>query len=634
MIEAGTIPKNDFLARVAEWPTQPGIYVMRDVSNRILYVGKAKNLRNRVRSYFQDPDKLTPKTRVLVKKITDLEFQVTNTELEALLLECNLIKKHRPRYNIRLKDDKNFPYVVLDFTHPFPQLRITRRVVVSPDLKYFGPYSGSIRDITRFILKTFQIRDCTDSKFKNRTRPCLNYEIGTCTAPCVNLVTQEAYAAQIRAAVMFLQGKKQVLLSGLKEEMETASEKQEYEKAKIARDKIYSLQSLTEKQDAVLTNSQKDVDIVGKFESGDDIQWAVLFVRAGFLIGRRSDKTTVPAGDGEEALRSFLEQFYSVSLMPDEIWVMDDFAGREDLAAMFSAQASKQVNIHVKRGEKGMRLLGMAAENAKLIYQDAKRMKTDNATEQLQEVLGLVDAPHTIEGIDVSNLQGENPAVALVHFADERPLKSRYRLYYPKTIEGQNDFGMIQEVVHRRFSKLGENPPPDLLLIDGGKGQLNAALKALADLGQEIPILALAKSHVDRAFTRKEISKSEERIFLPNRKNPVILKENNPALRLLQQVRDEAHRFSVKSHRRRRDKAAIQSPLDAVEGVGPKVKEKLLKTFGDIETIAASTVEEIAAAGISRATAERLLVELNREDEGGASLDDADGAQAPDGEFE
>ncbi len=594
---------------------QPGVYVMRDVANRILYVGKAKNLKNRIRSYFQDPAKLTPKTRVLVKKIAELEFTVTNTELEALLLECSLIKKHRPRYNIRLKDDKNFPYVVLDFTHPFPQLRITRRVVFSPDLKYFGPYSGSIRDITRFILKTFQIRDCTDSKFKGRTRPCLNYEIGTCTGPCVNLVTEDAYSAQIRAAILFLQGKKIQLLSGLKAEMARASDAQEYEKAMIARDKIASLNRLSEKQDAVLTGNNKDIDIVGKYETGDDIQWAVLFVRASLLIGRRTDKTSIPAGAEENPLRSFLEQFYAVSLLPDEIWIMDDFEGREDLEAMFSERAGKKVAVQVKRSEKPLRLLGMAQENAKLIYQDAKRLKTDSATEQLQEALGMADPPHTIEGIDVSNLQGQNPAVALVHFADERPLKSRYRLYYPKTIEGQNDFGMIQEVVHRRFSKLGENPPPDLLLIDGGKGQLNAALKALSDLGQDIPILALAKSRTNRAFTRKEVERSEERIFLPGRKNPLILREGHPALRILQQVRDEAHRFSVKSHRRRREKAEMTSPLDEVEGIGPKLKEKLLKTFGDLETIRATSAEDLAAAGVPKATAERLLVELNREDD-------------------
>ncbi|NDD03722.1 MAG: excinuclease ABC subunit C, partial [Proteobacteria bacterium] len=241
------------------WPLQPGVYIMKDSTGRILYVGKAKVLRNRIRSYFQDPEKLTPKTRALTKRIASLEFTVTHTELEALLLECNLIKKHRPRYNVRLKDDKNFPYVVLDFTHPFPQFRITRKVIPSPELRYFGPYSGGIREIGRFLLKTFQIRDCSDSKFKNRTRPCLNYEIGTCTAPCVDYVSQSDYAKQIEDAIMFLKGRKQDLVTKLKQEMLLASEKLEFERARGFRDKISAIERITEKQNAVLTEKQKDI---------------------------------------------------------------------------------------------------------------------------------------------------------------------------------------------------------------------------------------------------------------------------------------------------------------------------------------------------------------------------------------
>ena len=242
-----------FIEQIKTWPNQPGVYMMKDVTGRILYIGKAKNLRNRIRSYFQSSEKLSPKTRSLVKRISLLEFTVTHTELEALLLECNLIKKHRPRYNIRLKDDKNYPYVVLDFTHPFPQFLVTRKITASPELRYFGPFSGGIREISRFLLKTFQIRDCSDSKFKNRTRPCLNFEIGTCTAPCVDYVTQTEYAKQVQEAILFLKGKKQALVDGLKKQMQDASEKWEYEKAKNIRDKITAINRITEKQNAVLT---------------------------------------------------------------------------------------------------------------------------------------------------------------------------------------------------------------------------------------------------------------------------------------------------------------------------------------------------------------------------------------------
>ncbi len=599
----------EMLEIIKDWPTQPGVYIMRDISKRILYVGKAKNLRSRVKSYFLNPSALTPKTRILVQKVASAEFTVTHSELEALLLECNLIKKHRPRYNIRLKDDKNFPYVVLDFTHPFPQFRVTRKVVISPLLNYFGPFSGGIRDISRFLLKTFQIRDCSDAKFKNRTRPCLNYEIGTCTGPCVGLVSEENYAKQVREAVLFLKGKKQVLVQALKKEMAAYSERMEYEYAKQTRDKIAGIARLTEKQNAVLVDKLKDIDVIGSFEAEHEIQWVVLFIRGGFLAGRRAEKVRIPL-NSEESLRSFLEQFYSISLIPEEIWIMDDFPERETLQELFSQQIGRPVRIQIKRGEKPLRLLGMAHENARLLYLEGKK-KPASATEELQTILSLPEPPHTIEGVDVSNFQGEQAAVALVHFADERPLKSRYRLYYPKTVEGANDFASIFEVVHRRFSK-ADPPHPDLLLIDGGKGQLAAAVRALKECGVNTPVLSLAKARTESAFTRKEIQRSDERIFVPNRKNPIVLKPGNPALALLQRVRDEAHRFSVVSHRRRRAKWSHEgSPLEAIQGIGEKTKAKLLQTFGSVENIRSAEVAELIKAGISETVALRILESLS-----------------------
>jgi len=612
MLEMAAPERPAYLDRLKDWPTQPGIYIMRDSAGRILYVGKAKNLRNRIRSYFQNPNGISDKTKLLVKKITDLEFTVTNTELEALLLECNLIKKHRPRYNIRLKDDKNFPYVVLDFTHPFPQLRITRKVWNAPHLKYFGPFSGGVNEIGRFLLKTFQIRDCSDAKYRNRTRPCLNYEIGTCTAPCVGLVTQEDYAKQLHEALLFLKGKKQQLVQTLKKDMAEASESLNYERARTLRDKIRAVETLTEKQNAILMEKQKDIDVIGCYEGNNELQWVVMFIRAGFLTGRRAEKTPIALDSVEGSTRSFLEQFYTVSLVPDEVWVVSDFEGRDVLEAFLSERAGKKVVVRVRRSEKPMRLLGMAQENAKLIYQENQRKQPASATLMLQEALGLADSPQTIEGIDVSNIQGENPAVALVHFADERPLKSRYRLYYPKTVEGQNDFAMIYEIVHRRFSK-PEPPWPDLLMIDGGKGQLASAVKALEDLKVEIPVCSLAKARTESAFFRKDVRRSEERVFLPGRKNHVNLKEGNPALALLQRVRDEAHRFSVKSHRARRKKTAFEdSVLLAVEGVGEKTRQSLLIKFGGLQGIRDATVEELAAAGLKTSVAERVHKSLHQ----------------------
>lgn len=604
------------LERIKEWPTQPGIYVMRDVSQRILYVGKAKNLRNRIRSYFLEPDRLTPKTRVLMKKVADLEFTVTHTELEALLLECNLIKKHRPRYNIRLKDDKNYPYVVLDFTHPFPQFLTTRKVITnSPNLRYFGPFSGGVREISRFLLKTFQIRDCSDAKFKNRTRPCLNYEIGICTAPCVDYVSQEDYNKQIHEAILFLNGKKRELVSAIKKEMAQASEKQEFERARTLRDKIQSIEKITEKQNAVLTERLRDIDVVGFFEGEGELQIVILFIRNGFLTGRRSDRVAIALDSIEETIRSYLAQLYMMALIPDEIWLAYDFEGRDILEKVLSQKSAKKVKVSVRRSEKPLRLLGMAYENAKLLYQEHQSGKRSSASasEELAKILGIPEAPQTIEGIDVSNIQGTNPAVALVHFSDEKPFKSKYRIYYPKTIEGQNDFGMIYETVLRRFSK-PDDPPPDLLLIDGGKGQLQAALKGLDELKISLPICSLAKARTDSGFTLKEVERSEERIFVPNRKNPILLKEGHPALRLLQNVRDEAHRFSVKSHRVRRKKSTLEeSSLTALKGIGEKTRQKLLVEFGSMGAIQEATEEQLLRCGLNRSQVKQIRETFPRE---------------------
>lgn len=601
----------DFHAQIKDWPTDPGVYLMRDGSQRILYVGKAKNLKNRIRSYFQKTETLTAKTRMLMKRVVSIEFQVTHTELEALLLECNLIKKHRPRYNIRLKDDKNYPYVVLDFSHPFPQFRTTRKLSNQPNLRYFGPYSAGVNEIGRFLLKTFQIRDCSDSKFKNRTRPCLNYEIGICTAPCVDYVNEQDYSKQIQEAILFLKGKKRELVSELKQQMQEASDKLEFERAKSLRDKIQAVEKITEKQGAVLTEKQDDIDVIGIYPGEGELSIAVLFIRSGLLIGRRVEKVPLTLDSIEETIRTFLEQFYTVSLIPAEVWLAEDFPDRLTVEEFLTHRAEHPVKLKVPRTEKPLRLLGMAYENAKLIYQSDTKKSEKSASEELQEVLGLQETPHSIEGIDCSNIQGTNPAVALVHFSDERPLKSQYRIYYPKTVEGPNDFAMIYETVLRRLSR-PDHPPPDLLLIDGGKGQLQSALKAIDELRVNVPVCSLAKSRTESAFTRKEIEKSEERIFVPNRKNPIILKEGNPALRLLQQVRDEAHRFSVKSHQtRRKNKMMNDSLLLEARGIGPKTRERLLKHFGSLAAVSNASVNELEKLGLKAKVAESLLEKLH-----------------------
>lgn len=583
---------------------------MKDLTGRILYVGKAKNLRNRIRSYFQK--EAIPKVRLLMRQVNELEFTVTSSELEALLLECNLIKKHRPRFNVRLKDDKNYPYFVLDFTSPFPQFRVTRKVAQTAGVRYFGPFSGSVQEMSRFLLKTFQIRDCSDAKFRAHSkRPCLNYEIGTCTAPCVNYVSEESYAQQVREAILFLSGRNDTLLNDFQKRMEEASDRMDYEYAKTLRDRILALRKVTEKQNAVMPQNRRDIDVVGLHISEQLAQLVILFIRSGNLTGRKSYRVQLGVDPLPVALRDLLQQFYLISLIPDEIWMGTEIADRQALASLLSQKAGKEVAIQKKTGEQPLRLLGMAQENARLIFEESKQRSLASASEALQKALGLSEPVRSVEGIDVSNLQSHAPVVSLVHFEDGAPLKSRYRLYHPKSVEGQNDFAMIHEAVLRRFRKR-EDAFPDLLMIDGGKGQLKAAETALKELKISIPICALAKSKTKSGFTLKELEQTEERVFVPGRKNPIRLREGTPALRYLQQVRDEAHRFAVKGHRIRRDRSAVTSELDTIAGVGEKTRKKLLQVFGSIEKLREATVESLVDHGFSRSLAEKVVAHFRR----------------------
>ncbi len=417
-------------------------------------------------------------------------------------------------------------------------------------------------------------------------------------------VTQQAYGKQVQEAILFLKGKKKELLATLKKQMDAYSLKMEYERARNIRDKIFSVKKITEKQNVVLSNNQKDIDVVGYFSNGNEIQWVVLYVRAGLLTGRRTHRLKLSAESPETVIQTFLEQTYIHALIPDEIWIPTDFVERHSLEKLLSQRSQRDVKILVRRSENSLRLLGMAYENAKLIFEENK-IETDPAIE-LQKTLGLKGPPIHIEGIDVSNLQIEAPVVSLVHFEQGRPDKSRYRLFYPKLVQSQNDFAMIYEGVLRRFKDM-DNPAPDLLLIDGGKGQLQAAARALQEHSLNIPICALAKARTQHGFTRKELQKVQERIFLPNRKNPVLLNSGHPALCLLQQIRDEAHRFAIKGHRRRRSKSRLaESTLTQMRGIGQRTRQKLLKYFGGMDQISNASIDELKGAGITQSQAEAV----------------------------
>lgn len=596
-------------------PARPGVYLMKDARGRIIYIGKAKVLKNRVRSYFQTIDwRKQPKVAALVRRIDDFDYVVTATEVEALILEGNLIKQHKPRYNVLLKDDKAFPFIKLT-NEPFPQVVVTRKIV-KDGARYFGPYTDgkAMRRTLDLVRKAFPLRTCTNANvWPSLDRPCLDYYIKRCPGPCKGHIGEAGYAEIVDQVCQFLSGKKQALIHQLKERMTQASGQLQFELAARLRDQIRAIDSAVIKQ-RVVTYEDVDRDAVGFVRDGEDVCMAVLQIREGKLLGKDHFFLTAreEAGD-HETLGAFLTQYYlAAQLLPSELLLPCEPDDADALRAWLSDRRNARVTLTVpQRGDKAA-LVRLARQNAELQL-GAHLMKKTEARERrsippavltLQADLRLEQPPRRIETFDISNIQGADPVASMVCFVDGRPRKSDYRKFVIKDTIGPNDFAMMREVVGRRYRRLlDENRPlPDLVLIDGGKGQLSSAKQVLDELGLvDLPVIGLAKRL--------------EEVFMPGQSDPILIPKTSPALKLLMQARDEAHRFAVAFHRERRGKRMVRSALDAVPGVGSKRRQTLLKAFGSVERIRACTLEELNAVhGLGRDAAEKVYRHFHPEE--------------------
>jgi excinuclease ABC subunit C len=611
--------------KVKNLPQLPGVYIMKMQGGKIIYVGKAKSLRNRVRSYFSGSDDLSTKTKFLVKNIFEFDYMLTQTEVEAFLLEASLIKKHRPKYNIRLKDDKAYPYICLSMADPFPRLYLRRKVEKNGSL-YFGPFTSglAVSATIKFLNRTFMIRDCTDGVFKIRKRPCMTYQIGRCTAPCVGLVDEKTYGLDIDAAKNFLRGKNRKVVSELSRKMKEAAFEERFETAAKIRDSIDSIKKILEKQSVINPASEIDQDVIGFFGDEFGTMIETLHIRQGVMIGNRSHyiKELDPSSAGEDVrewLTSFINQYYFDNIIPDEILLTVEIGA--DLTKLLEAVLKERsehevITVRYPTDEKGQTLVTLANQNAKSKYDDqvSKNKRRAQGLEEIKEKLDLPTIPRRIECFDISNIQGTETVASQVVFEDGLPAKDHYRRYKIRTVEGPNDFASMREVLTRRLGH-DEWDDPDLIVVDGGKGQLGIAVEVLAGMKKNIPVVGLAKARTKGEFSDQEVSGTEERFYIPGRANPVTFRPASDAFQVLVGIRDEAHRFAITYHRKLRGQTSLESELDFVVGLGEKRKKELLKRFSSVDDIKAATVEQISSLhGFNQILAERILLQLNESD--------------------
>ena len=567
-------------------PNKPGVYIMRDDTDTIIYIGKAKNLVKRVKSYFRE--KLDrPKTQILMSHFDSLEYIVTNSEKEALILEATLIKKHRPRYNVQLKDDKRYPYVKIT-SESFPRLVITRNV--TKDGIYFGPFTdvGSVKQTVKFLKSLFKIRTC-----RNMDGPCLNAQIDLCYAPCDGKISEKEYSEIINKIDLFFQGKYSTIVKNLKGEMAEAAKNEEYEKAAVIRDQIASIEEIMEKQFIDLVDDDLDQDVIAIAPSKNEVVVIIMPIRNGKIVGRDDFLMSGSQYDSSsEVLFAFIQQYYGYNRhIPKQILLDEDIDEKELLEDWLSDLRGNKVHIKVPQKGVKLRLVKMARKNAEIIQHQKKKM--ENALIELKKYLKLENLPRVIEGYDISNISGKFAVGSKVSFKDGKPNKKMYKHFRMET-PGPNDFAMMEELLTRRLKMVDRDPEPDLIVIDGGKGQLSMACGVLEKLNlTHIPIIGLAKEF--------------EEVFVPNSKRPIIIPKNNKALHLLQQVRDESHRFAITYHRKLRSDDIQASSLDDIAGIGKKRKVALLKELGTIENIKKASVEDLAKIkGMNQKTAENV----------------------------
>ena len=596
---------------------------MRSSSGEVLYVGKAANLRNRIRSYFGSPKNLEPKIRKLVGHIADFEYVVTESEAEAVILENTFIKRDRPRYNARLKDDKTYPYIKIDLNEEFPQVYFTRRVL-QDGARYFGPYAsaGSIRKTMTLLKRLFPYRSCTKAITGTDARPCLEYYIHRCVAPCIGNVTREEYREVVQQVILFMEGRTEHVLRDLKGKMRAASDSLEFERASILRDQVQTIERVNEAQ-KVVSLKRGDEDVIALAQSGGEAWVEVFFIRNGKLTGR--DHFLMEGTQDEQSahvMDQFVKQFYDTAPhIPGEVVLQHPLEDTVAIQAWLTQKRGHKVRLHMpQRGEK-RRLVEMVAENAAQgLQQRAVKWLADSgnlqqAMEEVHAALNLPRLPKRIECYDISNIQGSNPVGSMVVFEDGRPKSSHYRRFQIKDVQGVDDYSMMQEMLRRRFKRLSEQVRasdsngqsaetensaneaigsgkakneawgiiPDLVIIDGGKGHLSAVLQVFLELGlmDTVPLSSLAKEN--------------EELYVPHDPDPILLPRGSQGLFLVQRVRDEAHRFAITYHRERRSKSAVKSAMDSVPGIGPKRKRMLLRRFGSVAGVREASLEELAS---------------------------------------
>ncbi len=588
---------------------RPGVYRMLSAKHKVLYVGKARDLKKRVASYFQRSHQHA-KTAVLMRQTDRVEVTVTNTEAEALILEYNLIKQHRPRFNVTLRDDKSYPYIYVSTDQRFPRLRFHRGARKGKG-RYFGPYpsAGAVRRTLNQLQKLFLIRDCNESFFRNRTRPCLQYQIKRCTAPCVGLIGKEQYRVDVDAAIQFLEGRNDSVIATFVERMEQAAASRDYELAARYRDQIGQLKEIEARQ-LVRRSAQKDLDIIGFASNGAIHCAAVLFIRNGAMVGSRNHFPKLQ-GETDKALilNGFVAQYYLGRDAPGEIILDTDIEDRELLQRTLSKRLGRKVALrHRVRGDR-LRWLEMARTNAEqgLSLQAASNATIRRQFGALADALGLDEPPERLECFDVSHTSGEATVASCVVFNVAGPVKSDYRRFNLQPAAAGDDYSAMAEALRRRYARVkkGEVPMPDVLFVDGGKGQLGEALTVLDEL--ELPwlrVVAVAKGRARRP--------GAERLFVPGRTTPIQLPPDSPAMLLVQQIRDEAHRFAITGHRQQRAKARGRSRLENIPGLGPKKRRELLRQFGGLQGVLGAGIDDLVKVrGISRALAESIYNDLH-----------------------
>jgi excinuclease ABC subunit C len=589
-------------------PGRPGVYRMLGAEGEILYVGKARNLKNRVGSYFQ-PSNVQPKVQALIVKTVNMEVTITNSEIEALLLEYNLIKKHRPRFNVVLRDDKSFPYLHVETAHEFPRLSFYRGSRKEPG-RYFGPYpsAGAVRDTLQQIQKLFRLRNCEDSYFANRSRPCLQYQIQRCTGPCVGLISKESYASDVAAAIKVLEGRNDEVREDLSRRMEAAAERLDFEGAALLRDQLAKLKAV-QSQQIVTADIDQDADVIAIAAANGEYCVALMFVRAGRSLGSTTFFPKAPYAELPEVLSAFVAQYYMEREAPAEIIVEQDFEEMQLLETTFAQQSGHKVRIAASVRGIRARWLEMMHNNAEqaLTMRRLARAGIESSLDDVREAFDLEETPQRLECFDISHTGGTDTVASCVVFGQEGPLKSDYRRFNISGIAPGDDYAAMHQALTRRYKRVrdGEIVKPDVLLIDGGKGQLAEAAQVLEELGVGgITLIGVAKGADRRA--------GQEQLFLLGQDTPTILPPDSRALHLIQRVRDEAHRFAIAGHRRKRAKRHSQSILETIPGLGPVKRRELLKQFGGLQGILRAGIDDfVQIRGLGRDLAEVIYEHLH-----------------------